>query len=121
MPFTISHAVLAPPLAKLSGDRLPIAAIAIGSMTPDLYRLFTQANSNTTHYWTSLIHPDLWIGLSFCVLWYALLRPCFYRFLGIQHELRLSSMLRFFKFSVAVILAILLGTATHLLWDGLPC
>jgi hypothetical protein len=34
MPFTISHAVLAPPLAKLSGDRLPIAAIAIGSMTP---------------------------------------------------------------------------------------
>jgi hypothetical protein len=52
-------------------------------------------------------------------LWYALLRPCFYRFLGIQHELRLSSMLRFFKFSVAVILAILLGTATHLLWDGL--
>ena len=28
-------------------------------------------------------------------------------------------MLRFFKFSVAVILAILLGTATHLLWDGL--
>ena len=119
MPFTISHAVLAPPLTKLSGDRLPIAAIAIGCMTPDLYRLFTQASSNTTHYWTSLIHPDLWIGLSFCILWYVLLRPCFYRFLGIQHELRLSSMLRFFKFSVAVILAILLGTATHLLWDGL--
>ena len=45
MPFTISHAVLAPPLAKLSGDRLPIAAIAIGCMTPDLHRLFTQANS----------------------------------------------------------------------------
>jgi hypothetical protein len=25
MPFTISHAVLAPPLSKLSGGRLPIA------------------------------------------------------------------------------------------------
>lgn len=119
MPFTISHAVLAPPLAKLSGDRLPVAAIAIGCMTPDLYRLFTQTNSNITHYWTSLIHPDLWIGLSFCILWYVLLRPCFYRFVGIQHELRLDSAMRIFKFLTGTILAVLLGTATHLFWDGL--
>lgn len=119
MPFTISHAVLAPPLAKLSGNRLPTAAIAIGCMTPDLYRLFTQAQSNTTHYWSSLIHPNLWIGLSFCVLWYALLRPCFYRFLGIQHDLQLYSFKRVLQFCIGVILAILLGAATHLLWDGL--
>ncbi len=39
MPFTISHAVIAPPIAKLSRNNLPIAALAIGSMTPDLYRL----------------------------------------------------------------------------------
>ena len=44
MPFTISHAVLAPPLSKLSGGRLPIAALAIGCMVPDLFRLFTNAN-----------------------------------------------------------------------------
>ena len=49
MPFTISHAVLAPPISKLTGHALPVAALAIGCMVPDLYRLFTQENSNTTH------------------------------------------------------------------------
>jgi len=65
MPFTISHAVLAPPLAKLSGDRLPIAAIAIGSMTPDLYRLFTQANSNTTQFLCFVVRAIAALFLSF--------------------------------------------------------
>jgi hypothetical protein len=40
MPFTLSHAVLAPPLAKLSRHTLPTAALAIGCMVPDLIRLF---------------------------------------------------------------------------------
>ncbi|WP_416172827.1 DUF4184 family protein, partial [Escherichia coli] len=39
MPFTLSHAILAPPIAKLSDQRLPVAALAIGCMTPDLFRL----------------------------------------------------------------------------------
>lgn len=65
MPFTLSHAVLAPPISYLTGNRLPVAALAIGSMVPDLYRLFTHTNSNITHLWSSLIHPDLWIGLIF--------------------------------------------------------
>ena len=42
MPFTLSHAILAPPLSKLSGNRLPIAALAIGTMTPDLYRVLVK-------------------------------------------------------------------------------
>ena len=67
MPFTISHAVLAPPISKLTGHALPVAALAIGCMVPDLYRLFTQENSNTTHLWTSIIHPDLWIGFSLII------------------------------------------------------
>ncbi|HCL58892.1 MAG TPA: DUF4184 domain-containing protein, partial [Acinetobacter sp.] len=36
MPFTLSHAVLAPPISYLTGNRLPVAALAIGSMVPDL-------------------------------------------------------------------------------------
>ena len=49
MPFTLSHAVLAPPISYLTGNRLPVAALAIGSMVPDLHRLFTHTNSNITH------------------------------------------------------------------------
>ena len=119
MPFTLSHAVLAPPISRLSGNRLPIAALAIGCMVPDLYRLFTSSNSNITHLWSSLIHPDLWIGLIFCMIWYGLYRPAIYRFIGIQHELKICSILSALKFFLAVCLALIVGTASHLIWDGL--
>ncbi len=62
MPFTISHAVIAPPLAKLSRNTLPIAALAIGSMTPDLYRLFTMQSGMLTHQWKGLFYPNLALG-----------------------------------------------------------
>lgn len=119
MPFTLSHAVLAPPLSRLSGNRLPIAALAIGCMVPDLHRLFSSSNSNVTHLWSSLIHPDLWIGLGFCAIWYALYRPAIYRFVGIQHDLNIHTLISAFKFFLAVCLAVIIGTATHLIWDGL--
>ena len=119
MPFTISHAVLAPPISKLTGHALPVAALAIGCMVPDLYRLFTQENSNTTHLWTSIIHPDLWIGLVFCLLWYLLYRPVIYRLSGIQHPLNIQSFKSAIKFLMGVIAAVLVGTATHIIWDGL--
>ena len=119
MPFTISHAVLAPPISKLTGHALPVAALAIGCMVPDLYRLFTQENSNTTHLWTSIIHPDLWIGLGFCLLWYLLYRPVIYRLIGIQHPLHIESFKSAIKFFIGVVAAVLVGTATHIIWDGL--
>ena len=65
MPFTLSHAVLAPPLSKLTKGHLPIAALAIGCMTPDLYRLFTDESIDTTHQWSGILFPNLPIGLFF--------------------------------------------------------
>ncbi|PJG44841.1 zinc dependent phospholipase C [Acinetobacter tandoii] len=119
MPFTLSHAVLAPPLSKLTQGRLPIAALAIGCMTPDLIRLFTQHDGGKTHLWRALIEPNLWIGLIFCLFWYALYRPVLYRFFGLNDPLRLNRPRSIFGFAVGVVLAILLGVSTHLIWDGL--
>ncbi|CAI3150183.1 hypothetical protein MWMV18_MWMV18_01776 [Acinetobacter calcoaceticus] len=119
MPFTISHAVIAPPLSKLSQNTLPIAALAIGSMTPDLYRLFTVHASMLTHQWKGLIYPNLTLGLVFCAVWYFLYRPVVYRFFGVQHDLGLSSLKRIFIFFIGVIFALIVGIATHLIWDGL--
>ena len=65
MPFTISHTVLAPPIAKLTGGRLPIAAVAVGSMTPDLYRLFTVADYYLTHQWQGLFFHNFYFSLVF--------------------------------------------------------
>ena len=119
MPFTLSHAVLAPPLSKLSRGHLPIAALAIGCMTPDLYRLFTTETIALTHQWSGILFPNLPIGLCFCLLWYLLYRPVIYRFLGIRHPLKIKSFDETVAFILMCCLAIILGTATHLIWDGL--
>ena len=118
MPFTLSHAVLAPPLSKLSRGHLPIAALAIGCMTPDLYRLFTTETIALTHQWSGILFPNLPIGLCFCLLWYLLYRPVIYRFLGIRHPLKIKSFDEAVAFILMCCLAIILGTATHLIWDG---
>ena len=119
MPFTISHAVIAPPLSELSQNTLPIAALAIGSMTPDLYRLFTVHASILTHQWKGLIYPNLALGLVFCAVWYFLYRPVVYRFFGVQHDLALNSLKRISIFFIGIIFALIIGIATHLIWDGL--
>ena len=119
MPFTLSHAVLAPPLSKLSGNRLPIAALAIGTMTPDLYRVLVKTEIYLNHQFKGIIYPDLLVGLLFCLLWYSLYRPLLFKFLGIQKPLNIVSFSTFFKFLIWTILAIILGTATHIIWDGL--
>lgn len=118
MPFTFSHAVLAPPIAKLSGNRLPIAALAIGCMTPDLYRILLETEVQLNHQWRGLIHPDLWVGLLFCFLWYCLYRPMLFKLFGVVAPLNIHSFSAFIKFLCSTILAILLGITTHIIWDG---
>ena len=119
MPFTLSHAVLAPPLAKLSRNKLPVAALAIGCMTPDLVRLFTDENVTISHEWSGLIVPNLIIGMLFCLLWYGLFRPTFYYCLRLEDDLNLSHFNQYCGFLIACIMAILVGSATHIIWDGL--
>ncbi|WP_180094886.1 MULTISPECIES: DUF4184 family protein [unclassified Acinetobacter] len=119
MPFTISHAVLAPPISKLSGNRLPIAALAIGSMVPDLFRLFTNADYAGSHQWSGLIFPNLILGLLFCVLWYVLYRPMLFAFFGLNKPLNLQNFNQCCGFMLSLILALIVGTSTHIVWDGL--
>lgn len=122
MPFTLSHAVLAPPLSKLTGHRLPVAALAIGCMVPDLYRLFVRYGYDDpylAHYWSSLLYPDLILGLCFSFCWYILYRPVIYRFCGIQHPLNINNFFSAFKFGLGTMFAVLIGVCTHILWDGL--
>lgn len=118
MPFTISHAVLAPPLARLSKHKLPIAALAVGCMAPDLIRFFVQNNNNASHQWSAIIQPNLWVGLFFTVLWYAFYRPMLYRVFALNDPIRLPTWRKKVFFMLMMVLAIMLGTVTHLLWDG---
>lgn len=119
MPFTLSHMVLAPPIAACSGRHLPLAALAIGCMCPDLYRLFTRADFDFSHQWSSVYSFNLAIGLFFSILWYGLYRPFIYRLLQLEHPLQLHHTRAWLFFILGSCIAIMLGTATHIIWDGL--
>ena len=119
MPFTISHVVLAPPISKLTGHRLPISALAIGCMVPDLVRLFTSEDIHSTHLWSAWLYPNLLIGLGFCLLWYLIFRPACFRFVGIHKPIKIGAFRNMIQFILCVIFALLIGTSTHLIWDGL--
>ncbi|SDB93999.1 DUF4184 family protein [Acinetobacter boissieri] len=118
MPFTISHAVLAPPLARLSKGKLPIAALAVGCMTPDLIRFFVENDNNASHQWSAIIEPNLFIGLFFTALWYFFYRPMLYDFFVLNDPIELPTWPKKLFFIMMTVVAIIIGVATHLLWDG---
>lgn len=119
MPFTLSHAVVAPPIAHLSRNFLPIAAVAIGSMLPDFYRLFTTQEGGFSHSWPAILHPNFMIGLGFCLLWYWLYRPVLYQLFDLEDPLPILSIGDAIKFSLGCSIGLVLGNALHILWDGL--
>ncbi|SEM01821.1 DUF4184 family protein [Acinetobacter sp. DSM 11652] len=119
MPFTISHAVLAPILHKASEGTLPISALAIGCMVPDLFRLFTDEHIQISHQWSALLYPNLLMGMAFCLLWYALLRPTFFRWVGIYNPLKLLNFRSVLQFFLLINISLILGISSHILWDGL--
>lgn len=119
MPFTISHAVLAPPISKLTGYKLPISAIAIGCMAPDLFRLFTSEDVQVTHLWSAWLYPNLLLGLGFYLVWLLIFRPACFRFMGIERPVALHSLKQVLSFTLCIVLALMIGTATHIFWDGL--
>ncbi|MBF7696522.1 DUF4184 family protein [Acinetobacter rathckeae] len=118
MPFTISHAVLAQPLARLSQGKLPIAALAVGCMAPDLIRFFVENDHNASHQWSAIIEPNLFIGLFFSALWYIFYRPMLYQIFALNDPIDMPTWRKKIFFIVMTIVAIMIGTVTHLLWDG---
>lgn len=119
MPFTLSHTIVAVPIAKVL--RLPIAGVVIGSMSPDLIRFFTDNTQLAflAHRWQGLIYPDLVLSLLFLLLWYSIYRPVIFHFLKIQAPFTFNGFLSYGKFLLLLILGILIGTASHIIWDGL--
>ena len=119
MPFTLSHMVVAPPINKITRGKLPLAALCIGCMTPDLYRLFTSSDIAVTHQWSSVYSYNLVLGLFITLLWYYLYRPALFRFLNLSHPIELDSFRSYCSFIALSAVSIMIGASTHILWDGL--
>ena len=123
MPFTPTHIIAIVPIAKFA-RRLPISALAIGSMIPDLPMFFPAISSyHASHSFPGLFLYCLPVGLiAFLFFQFAVKEACIallplFAQQRVQHlkqrHIPVTSGALFF-----VVLAIVIGSATHVFWDS---
>lgn len=122
MPFTLAHPAAAVPLAKILGRFGSVCALAIGSMMPDLpFFLGIAVARARTHDVLSLLSWSLPAGMLMYVWFHALLRQALVDLAPNAIQCRLVSppgMVRGWHGWGAVGTSVVLGAATHVVWDG---
>ncbi len=118
MPFTPSHVAAVLPLRGRLG--LPFAALAAGSMSPDLPYFLPFGASiprHVTHSALSVITWDLVFGLAMWVTWRTLA--------PVLHDVAPAPIRNRWRLPTApapqwwaVALAVMIGAATHVVWDS---
>lgn len=122
MPFTFVHPIAVLPLKKWSHS-LILSALIIGALSPDFGYYFPLPSflEKDSHSLIGLFLHSLPIG-GFLFLAYHLLRADFIFFLPEPHRSAMFAELEkyhlSFKFLFFLIISILLGALTHILWDA---
>lgn len=123
MPFTLSHAIAAWPLWKLSNKRLDLPALAIGTTLPDIsYFIALHPVSNIGHSLPGLFIEGIPSGLvllliSRYLLWrpmLALLPRTIAARLPHQSTYHFFPIQRFF----IILLSLVAGDLSHIVWDS---
>jgi hypothetical protein len=123
VPFTPSHVAAILPFARTP---LPPAALAIGAMMPDLfYYVPLDIPRGFTHSWLGVVTVDLAFALVLFFLWEFVFRapvidfgPAWVRN-RMSTRYRMPSTLRGLgRFAALLIGAVLIGCATHVVWDS---
>lgn len=124
MPFTFSHPAVVLPLNKLTKQRLvSLTALVIGSMTPDFeYFIRMKILSIYSHTWTGLFWYDLPLGLLLFFIYNAWVKDALIDHLPLCLNRRFSSFKNnapsFKPLFIVIVISILIGTASHILWDS---
>ena len=125
MPFTFSHPAIVLPLTKYTGRHLSLTGLIIGSLTPDFEYFFRmKVESNFSHSIWGLFYFNLPVGLLLAFLFHNIIRNTLYDNLPLAFRNRLETFKTFnwnnyFRQSYfAVIVSILFGATSHLLWDS---
>ena len=125
MPFTFAHPALVMPLAGLSHRYRSVTGLVMGSMVPDFeYFIRMKIHSSSSHTFLGVFEFDLPLGLLLTFLYhYAVRDPLLYH-MPIFFKARFASFRNFswFEYFIqhwgVVILSLLVGIASHLLWDS---
>ena len=125
MPFTFSHPTIVLPLTKYSGKYLSLTGLIIGSMMPDFeYFIRMKVQSNFSHTIFGLFYFDLPFGILIAFVFHNLIRDSLFNNLPMLFKCRVEVFKSFnwneyFKqHYFIVIISVLVGATTHLLWDS---
>lgn len=126
MAFTLSHMAAALPFYRWR-KWISVEALLLGTMLPDLpYFLNSQQLvSEQSHQWMGLMSYCLPWGLGLLILWYSLLKPAAIAlaqpWCGVpdSNSSHLHSAAAWLRFGAALVIGLLLGGSTHLIWDGI--
>lgn len=115
MPYTLSHTVVALPFLLSAKRKVPIAGIAVGSMSPDALYLVALTPTGSPANTLPGIYLFCFIcSLLVCLIWYIFIEKPTLEFLNLpQRRWRLGG-----NSLVLLSLAVLFGTSCHLLWDA---
>jgi len=124
MPFTLAHPAAAVPLRRVLGSYAVLSALVIGSVTPDLaYFLPLRIPRSASHSAAALFWFCLPMGLVAYLVFHALLKGPLIAFLPSCLRRRvvpvadLEARLPAAPF-VGVVVSLLAGATTHILWDA---
>lgn len=118
MPFTASHAAAVLPLHRYT--KLPLTALMVGSMAPDFGYIFSyEASRQLTHSFAGLFVFCLPVGLLVWLFYVAILEKATITLLSDRWHTRFAHTDAITPALIArASIAIILGAATHLLWDA---
>ena len=117
MPFTISHAAAALPVHALY-RRLPLAALMVGTMAPDLpYFLFVEPEQFDGHSLSGVFLFCVPAGLAVWLYFVTFLERPTLAFLPDAWRTRVAPTPLTASTIVMASLAVLLGAVTHVVWD----
>lgn len=124
MPWTFAHPAAVLPLHRLGTVRLNLAALVIGSLTPDFgyYGVRLPRESSIAHSFVGSITLVPLVGLLLLACFYLLRRPVCYMLPQPHREALLPLARTSWRFGAAeivvIIASLVLGGWTHILWDS---
>lgn len=125
MAFPLSHPAAVLPFTLLPKRWVSVTGLIIGSLVPDIeYLLRMRMESTHAGTWAGLFYFDLPAGLALCFIFHQLVRNDLIKNLPTTLRSRFQVFIsfnwagHFRKYWPAVLSSLLLGGATHILWDG---
>jgi Domain of unknown function (DUF4184) len=125
MPFTFAHPAIILPLTKMKW-KLSLTGLIAGSMVPDFeFFIRLKLTENIGHHWRGVFIFDLPFALVLCFAYHNIVRDTFVNHLPDWYRSRLLNFKNFcwndfaFTHKLTVVLSVMIGISSHLLWDAL--